>query len=172
MQGFESSFRSSSARLRVNCLLQHQFGWQSPAQIHIPPQIKVGTVCAGRQMMSNICWKTDCSKPSLQTSSGTDSSVTLVVGASWVSTGLFQITRKFFCKRSPRQGEWNAERKKGQKEQTWKLALLSFSNYALSSRLHMLLFLTLSPSVSYICVCLYMCSKRIYTAYICTYWNI
>ena len=164
---FQEQQREAEGKLPPAALI-----WMAvPAQTYISPQIKVDIICAGRQMMSNICWKTDCSKPSLQTSSGTDISVTLVVGASWVSPGLFQITRKFFCKRSPRQGEWDAERRKVQKEQTWKLALLGFRDYALSNSLPMLLFLILSPP-SYICVCLHMCSKCIYTAYICTYWYI
>lgn len=37
---------------------QHWFGWQFPAQILLSPQIKVGSGCAGRQVMSNICWQT------------------------------------------------------------------------------------------------------------------
>ena len=54
-----------------------------------------------------LCWETndvkhllkntstDCNKPSLQTSAGTDTPITLVVGALWVSTGFFPIARQF-----------------------------------------------------------------------------
>ena len=77
-----------------------------------------------------LCWETngvkhllkntstDCNKPSLQTSAGTDTPITLVVGDLWVSTGFFLIARKFFFKISYRQGEWDVQRRKGQKEQT------------------------------------------------------
>lgn len=63
-----------------------------------------------KHLLKNMC--ADCNKPSWQTSTGTDTPITAVVGALWVSTGFFLIVHKFFCETSSRRGVWDAQRGK------------------------------------------------------------
>lgn len=75
-----------------------------------------------------LCWETndvkhllksmstDCDKPSLQTSTGTDTPITSTVGALWVATSFFVrlYSKEALEQTSCRQGGWDAERWNGQ----------------------------------------------------------